>query len=77
MEYPYPSEEEAYSLIFDEMLSMGEERHRTKVREYYQIRRLKDEGKSIAEISRQLGFRSQKVYRSLHTDISRYCQATR
>lgn len=71
IEYPYPSEEEAYSLIFDDMLSMGEERHRTRVREYYQIRRLKDEGKSIAEISRQLGFSSQKVYKMLHTDISK------
>lgn len=71
MEYPYPTEEEAYSLIFDDMLGMGEERHRTRVREYYQIRKLKDEGKSIAEISRQLGFKSQKVYKKLHTDISK------
>ena len=70
-EYPYPSEEEAYGLIFDDMLDMGEEKHRNRVREYYQIRRLKDEGKSIAEISRQLGFTSQKVYRRLHTDISK------
>lgn len=71
MEYPYPDEDEAYSLIFDDMLSMGQERHRTMVREYYQIRRLKDEGKSIAEISRLLGFTSHKVYKRLHTDISR------
>ncbi|MCQ2239523.1 MAG: hypothetical protein MJZ73_09870 [Bacteroidaceae bacterium] len=50
---------------------MGEERHRTRVSEYYQIRRLKDEGKSISEISSQLGFTSRKVYVRLHTDISK------
>lgn len=53
------------------MLSMGEERHRTRVSEDYQIRRLKDEGKSISEISSQLGFTPRKVHVSLHTDISK------
>lgn len=71
VEYPYPTEEEVYNLIFDDMLSMGEERHRTRVSEYYLIRRLKDEGKSISEISSQLGFTSRKVYVRLHTDISK------
>ncbi len=71
VEYPYPTEEEAYSLILDDMLSMGEEKHRARVREYYQIRKLKDEGKSVAEISRQLDFTPQKVYKRLHTDISK------
>lgn len=74
-EYPYPTEAEAYSLIFDDMLSMGEEKHRTRVREYYQIRGLKDEGKTIAEIGRELGITSQKVRRSLETDISKVLSA--
>lgn len=71
VEYPYPTEEEAYNLILDDMLGMGEEGHRARVREYYQVRRLKDEGKSIAEISSLLGFTSRKVYVRLHTDISK------
>lgn len=71
VEYPYPTEEEAYNLIFDDMLSMGEERHRTRVSEYYLIRRLKDEWKSISEISSQLGFTPRRVYVRLHTDISK------
>ena len=74
-EYPYPTEAEAYTLILGDMQSMGEEKHRLRVREYYQIRGLKDEGKSIAEISRQLGVTSQKVYKRLKTDISKILSA--
>lgn len=69
MEYPYPSEAEAYDLIFSDILSMGDERHRTRVREYYQIRKLKDEGKSITEISTLLSLTPKRVYKRLHTDI--------
>jgi len=71
VEYPYPDEQEAYSLIFDDMLGMGEERQRNRVREYYQVRELKDQGKSIGEIGRLLSMKPQKVYKRLHTDISR------
>lgn len=71
IDYPYPSEEEAYNLIFDDMLSMGVERHRTRVSEYYLVRKLKDEGKSIAQISRELGLTPRRVYKRLHTDISK------
>lgn len=71
MQYPYPDEQEAYSLIFNDILSMGEERHRVRVREYYQIRELKDQGKSIGQISQLLSITPQKVYRRQHEDISK------
>ena len=69
--YPYPSEDEAYRYIMDDILRMGDARHRERVRTYYDARRLKDEGKSIAETARQLGIKSQKVYRALNTDLSK------
>ena len=69
--YPYPSEDEAYRYIMDDILRMGDARHRERVRTYYDARRLKDEGKSIAETARQLGIKSQKVYQALNTDMSK------
>lgn len=71
MAYPYPDEEEAYDLIFSDMLEMGGERHRTKVHDYYRVRNLKDEGYSISGISSRLSISSRRVYTLLHTDISR------
>ena len=59
--YPYPSEDKAYRYIMDAILGMGNARHRSKVKTYYDVRRLKNEGKSIAETARLLGIRSQKV----------------
>ena len=69
--YPYPSEDEAYWYIMEDILEMGDARHRKKVRTYYDVRRLKDEGKSIAETARHLGIKSQKVYQALGTDMSK------
>ena len=69
--YPYPSEDEAYRYIMEDILEMGDAGHRKKVRTYYDVRRLKDEGKSIAETARLLGIRSQKVYKVLGTDMSK------
>lgn len=69
--YPYPSEDEAYRYIKDAILGMGDARHRDKVGAYYDVRRLKDEGKSIAETARLLGINSQKVYKVLGTDMSK------
>ena len=71
VQYPYPDEEEAYNLIFEDILSMGNQKHRARVQEYYKVRKLKDEGKSIVEIAHQLGFTSRKVFIRLHTDISK------
>ena len=68
--YPYPSEDEAYSYIMENILEMGDAKHRKKGRTYYDVRRLKDEGKSIAETARHLGIRSQKVYQTQGTDKS-------
>ena len=69
--YPYPSEDEAYRYIMDAILGMGDAMHRSKVKTYYDVRRLKDEGKSIAETARLLGIRPQKVYKALGTDMSK------
>ncbi|KWW24618.1 MAG: transposase IS204/IS1001/IS1096/IS1165 family protein, partial [bacterium P201] len=69
--YPYPSEDEAYRYIMDAILGMGDARHRSRVRTYYDVRRLKDEGRSVAETARMPGIRSQKVYQALATDMSR------
>ena len=69
MQYPYPTEGEAYKAIVGDICQMGEKKHREKVLLYYEVRRLKDEGKSIAETARIIGVKSQKVHRSLNTDI--------
>lgn len=68
-QYPYPTEEEAYKAIIGDICQMGEKKHREKVMLYYEARRMKDEGKSLAEISGILGVKSQKVYKVLTTDI--------
>jgi hypothetical protein len=60
--YTYPSEDEAYRYIMEDILEMGDARHRKKVRTYYDVRRLKDEGKSIAETAKHLGIRSRKAH---------------
>ncbi|MBO6059219.1 MAG: ISL3 family transposase, partial [Bacteroidaceae bacterium] len=67
--YPYPTEEEAYKAIVDDICQMGEKRHREKVMLYYGARRLRDEGKGIAETAQILGVKSQKVHGALNTDI--------
>jgi len=67
--YPYPTEEEAYRFIFEEILQMGDARHRKRVKDYYDSRRLKDEGMSTAQVAQALGFRTNKAARVFHTDI--------
>ena len=69
MQYPYPTEDEAYKAIVGDICQMGEKRHREKVLLYYEVSRLKDEGKSIAETARIMGVKSQKVHKALNTDI--------
>ena len=69
--YPYPSEEEAYGLIREDILAMGDATHRERVKLYYQVRSLKDSGLSIQEISRELGVKSRKVLWCLDTDTSK------
>ena len=69
--YPYSSEDEAYRYIMEDIHEMGDARHRKKVRTYYDVRRLKDEGKSISETAKHLGIRSQKVYQTPGTDMSK------
>ena len=68
--YPYPSEDEAYRYILSDICRMGDARHREKVTMYYEVARLKDEGKSIAETARLLGIKSQKVRKALDTSLS-------
>lgn len=70
MAYPWPSEQEARDLIFNDMVNMGDARHRSKVKDYYRVRGMKDEGKSLAEISSLTGMYPQKVHRLLQRDIS-------
>ena len=67
--YPYPTEEEAYRYIIGDICRMGEKKHRERVTLYYEARRLRDEGTSIAETARILGVRPQKVHKALYTDI--------
>lgn len=69
--YPYPTEEEAYRYIVEDILSMGEAKHRERVRLYYQIRGMKDTGQGIYDIARELGVKSQKVYRYLNMDLNK------
>ncbi len=74
-QYPYPSEDEAYRYIMKDIYEMGDARHRDRVRFYYEVRRLKDEGNGIAETARILGVKAQKVYSAANTDISRILTA--
>ena len=69
--YDYPTEDEAYRYILGDICRMGDARHRKKVTEYYEVTRLRNEGKSIAETARLLGFKSQKVRRLQDTNMSR------
>ena len=61
-EYPYPDEEEALCMIKEDIAEMGEARHRHKVQEYFKIRQLQEEGKSISEIAGALGLKSRRVH---------------
>ena len=69
MQYPYPTEDEAYKAIVGDICQMGEKKHRDKVMLYYEAHRLRDEGKSIAETAMTMGVKSRKVYKALRTDI--------
>lgn len=60
--YPYPDEEEALRMIKEDIAEMGEAKHRCKVHEYLKIRRLQEEGRSVAEIANVLGLKPTKVY---------------
>jgi transposase len=71
MPYSYPSEDEAYRYILGDICRMGDARHREEVATYYEVARLRDEGKSIAETARLLGIKSQKVRKALDTNLSR------
>lgn len=73
--YPYPSEDEAYKYIMNDIFEFGEARQRNRIKFYYEVRRLKDEGNSIAETAGILGVKAQKVHRVLNTDISRLLNA--
>lgn len=68
LKHPYPSESEAYDMIFQDMCEMGDASHRKKVKRYYRIRQLKDDGLSVAEIAEKLKMRPQEVYTSKHWD---------
>ena len=71
MPYPYPTEEEAYKYIMEDVLSMGEARPRERVRLYYRIRAMKDAGQTILQIARELGIRPQKVYKHVNMDVGK------
>ena len=71
MRYPYPTEEEAYRHIRDDILSMGGARHRERVGLYYRIRGMRDAGGNVASIARELGIKSPKVYKYMSMDVGR------
>ena len=70
-ELPYPDEAEAYECIVGDICRMGEARHRQKVRQCMQARRLRDEGQTMAEMAEALGVNTRRVYILLHTDLSK------
>lgn len=69
---PYPTEEEAYQAILEDILQMGEERHRRKVRCYYQVRQLQGEGKNFSQICEMTGLKSNMVYNYSKLHISKF-----
>lgn len=71
LSYPCPNESEARQLILHDMCSMGDERHRKKVQYYYKVRAMKDEGRSLSEIAKELKIKPQTVHKYLNTDISK------
>lgn len=71
MRYPYPTEQEAYDLIFQDMLAMGAERHRRKVHGYFQARRLRDEGNTLARIGEIMSVKTPTVSKLLETNLSK------
>jgi hypothetical protein len=69
--YPYPTEQEAYQYISDSIFSMGEAPHRTKVKNYFMVRKMQDEGMTIQQISESTGMSSTKVCRIQHTPMNK------
>ena len=63
MQYPYPTEDEAYRSVVDSICQMGDKKHRRRVIQYYEILRMKDSGMSIPEMAKSLGVKSRRVYR--------------
>ena len=69
--YPYPSEEEAYRYISDAIFSMGEAPHRTKVSNYFMVRKMQDEGMTLQQVSESIGMSSAKVRRLQQTSMNK------
>lgn len=69
--YPYPTEDEAYNAILEDILQMGDERHRMSVRWYYQVRQLQGEGKSFSQICEMTGLKPTMVYKYSKLHIRR------
>lgn len=68
-ELPYPDEAEAYECIVGDICRMGEARHRQKVRQCMQARRLRDEGQTMAEMAEALGVNTQGVHTLAHRPL--------
>ena len=71
MPYPYPTAQEAYRYIIDDILGIGDARHRDRVRRYYSVRERKDAGETLAQIAAGMGCRPQTVYKYLNMDVSK------
>ena len=61
--YPYPSEQEAVEHIREAIYSMGEAVHRTRIKDYFAVREMRDAGMRIDEISRETGLCPTRIYR--------------
>ena len=61
--YPYPSEQEALEYIREAVYSMGEAAHRTRLKDYFTVREMRDAGMRIDDISRETGLYPTKIYR--------------
>lgn len=69
--YPYPSEDEAYRLIIDDMRTMGIKRHRLRVDRYFTVKRLREQGMTVIQIAAEMGIKSQKVYAAMHERLDK------
>ena len=71
LKHVYPTAEEALRMIKEDIADMGDGRHRRKVREYFQIRQMQEDGKSLSEMSEIMKKWPQKIHELGRMHISK------
>lgn len=69
--YPCPGEEEARRFIHEAIFSMGKASHRARVRDYFTVRKMQDQGMSIRQIAESAGMTSSRVHDLQRTPMNR------